>query len=289
VPGYTYPETDILKNKLGATTHVEVEKHEARFVAARAYQIEIGEGPSGQFDAAHLKALHGYLFQDIFEWAGHTRDERVRLADGEVATEPMMRKMGGQPFLLGARIAKALDRIAADIKRAGYLRGLEPETFAVRAADIMAAINAVHAFREGNGRTQRAFMRELAKQAGHNLDFSVISKERMVRASIAANEERKPGVMRRLFKDAVLPARREALAKAIASLEAAAFPWNDRYIAAAEPGHHVELVLAGIAGEQFMGRTSNAIIIGRSNDLPSPAPASGQTFELKPRPWLSPG
>jgi fido (protein-threonine AMPylation protein) len=48
---------------------------EARFVAARAYQIEIGEGPRGQFDAAHLKVLHGFLFQDVFEWAGHTRDD----------------------------------------------------------------------------------------------------------------------------------------------------------------------------------------------------------------------
>lgn len=289
MPGYTYPGTDTVKNKLGTKTHDELEKQEARFLAARAYQIETGEGPSGQFDAAHLKALHGYLFQDVFEWAGHTRDERVRLADGEVATEPMMRKIGGQPFVTGARIARTLDRIAADIKKAGYLRDLEPETFAARAADIMAAINAVHPFREGNGRTQRAFVRELAKQAGHELDFSVISQARMIQASIAANEARKPGMMRRLFKDAVIPARREALAKAIASLEAAAFPWNDRYVAAAEPGHRVELVLAGIAGEQFMGRTSNAIIIGRCDDLPSPAPARGKTFTLKPRAWLSPG
>lgn len=59
-------------------------------------------------------------------------------------------------------------------------------------------------------------------------------------------------MMRRLFKDAVIPARREALAKAIAALDAAGFAWNDRYIAAAEPGHSVELTLAGIAGAQFM-------------------------------------
>jgi cell filamentation protein len=170
VPGYTYPGTGTLKNKLGATTHEELETAEARFVAARAYQVEIGEGPRGQFDPAHLKALRGFLFQDVFEWAGHTRDERVRLADGSIATEPMMRKAGGAPFLIGARITKALDRIAADIERADYLRGLESEAFAVRAADVMAAINAAHPFREGNGRTQRTFMRELAA-AGINRIF----------------------------------------------------------------------------------------------------------------------
>jgi cell filamentation protein len=224
----------------------------------------------------------------VFEWAGHTRDERVRLSDGMVATEPIMRKAGGKPFLVGARIPKALDRITATIRNANYLSGLEPERFAVRAADIMAAINAVHPFREGNGRTQRIFMRELAKKAGHELDFSVISRERMIQASIAANEGRRPGMMRRLFKDAVIPARREALARAIAALDAAGFAWNDRYIAAAEPGHSVELTLAGIAGAQFMGRTSNAIIIGRSADLPSPAPSRNETFTFKPKAWLSP-
>lgn len=132
-------------------------------------------------------------------------------------------------------------------------------------------------------------MRELAKQAGHELEFSVISRERMIQASIAANEERRPGMMRRLFKDAVIPARREALAKAIAALDDAGLAWNDRYIAAAEPGHSVELTLAGIAGAQFMGRTSNAIIIGRSADLPSPAPSRSQTFTLRPKAWMSPG
>jgi cell filamentation protein len=289
VAGYTYPGTDTLKNKLGARTYDELDRLQEPLVGLRRAEVDAGRAPVGEFDAAHLKVLHLFLFQDVFEWAGHTRDERVRLADGEVATEPVMRKVGGEPFLVGGRIARALGRIAADIQRADYLRGLGPETFATRAADIMAAINAVHPFREGNGRTQRTFMRELAKNAGHDLDFSVISKERMVQASIAANEGRRPGMMRRLFKDAVIAARREALAKAIASLDAEGFPWNDRYIAAAEPRHSVELTLAGIAGAEFMGRTSNAIIIGRTADLPSPAPTRGQIFTLKPRAWLSPG
>jgi cell filamentation protein len=288
VPGYTYPGTDTLKNRLGATTEDELDRLSARFVAYRSYQIEIGEGPRGRFDAAYLKALHGFLFQDVFEWAGRTRDERVQLADGTVASEPVMRKVGGQPFLAGGRIARALERIAARIEEANFLRGLEPEGFAVCAADVMAAINGVHCFREGNGRAQRVFMRELTKSAGHDLDFSVISRERMIQASVAANEGRRPGMMRRLFKDAVMPARRAALARAIASLDAAGFAWNDRYIAAAEPRHSVELTLVGVAGAEFMGRTSNAIIVGRSADLPSPAPASGETLTLRPRAWPSP-
>lgn len=212
MPGYTYPSSDTLKNKLGATTHDELEHLEGPLVGFRRAEVEAGRGPAGEFDAAHLKELHRFLFQDVFEWAGHTRDERVRLSDGDVAIEPVMRKIGGKPFLAGGRIARTLERIAA-------------------------------------------------------------------------NEGRRPGMMRRLFKDAVLPGRREPLAKAIASLETSGFAWNERYIAAAEPRHSVDLTLAGVAGAEFMGRTSNAIIVGRSADLPSPVPASGETFTLKPRAW----
>jgi cell filamentation protein len=290
MPGYTYPGTDTLKNKLGAKTLDELEKQEARFVADRIYKVEIGEGPSGQFDTAHLKALHHFLFQDVFEWAGHTRDERVRLSDGTTATEPMMQKLGGTSFRPGEQIPAALIQVANNIRTAGYLRGLPQEQFAERAADVMSEINAVHAFREGNGRTQRTFMRELAKQAGHDLDFSVISGERMIQASIAAMDDGDPGVMRRLFKDAVIPERRAALAQAISALDAAGVSWNDEYIAAAEPGYPVVLALADIAGDQFRGDTPDAlIIIGRTADLPAPTPSRGEVFTLKPRAWLSPG
>ena len=41
-----------------------------------------------EFDAEHLKALHRHLFQDVYEWAGHTRDEQVRLRDGSIAADP---------------------------------------------------------------------------------------------------------------------------------------------------------------------------------------------------------
>lgn len=282
MPGYTLADGVTLKNKLGAASHDELRAVEADYVGYRLLQIELGEGLSGQFDAEHLKAIHRHLFQDVYEWAGHTRDERVKLADGVIATQPQFRKAGGKDFLDGAQIPAALDRVARDIRGADYLRALSPEQFAARAADVMAQINAIHAFREGNGRTQRTFMHELAKAAGHDLDFPAITQERMIQASIAAHEAGDPEMMRRLFQDAAIPARRDALLRAIAALGRADFHWNDYYIATAEPGHRVELVLAGIAGEHFMGRTANAIIIGRTVDLPNPVPARGDTFILDP-------
>jgi cell filamentation protein len=70
VPGYTYPSSDTVKNKLGARTLEELERLEGPLVGFRRAEVDAGRGPVGEFDAAHLKALHAFLFQDVFEWAG---------------------------------------------------------------------------------------------------------------------------------------------------------------------------------------------------------------------------
>jgi cell filamentation protein len=274
-----------VKNKLGATTHTELEKLEARYAFARDAEIAAGHGPSGRFDAGHLKAIHRHLFQDVYEWAGHTRDEKVALSDGTVATEPMLRKADGKLFMAGPLIPEALERVADTLRRSNYLCGLPREEFAERAADIMVEINGIHPFREGNGRTQRAFIRQLVGEAGQELDFSVVTRERMIQASIAGNEQRDSAMMRRMFKEISDKVRVAALDKAIDALSEGGFPWNESYVATAEPGHRVELTMAGIAGEQFMARTTTAVLIGRTSDLPEPRPARGETFTFEPTPW----
>lgn len=277
---YTYPGTLTVKNRLGAKTHEELERLEGSFVAARAIEIALGFGPQGHFDAEHLKAIHGYLFQDVYEWAGHTRDEQVALSDGTIATEPAMRKEGGGDFMIGRFIPEALDTVVSNIRDTNYLRGLAREDFATHAAGTIADINAIHPFREGNGRTQRVFMQELAKQAGHTLDFSVVSKERMVQASISANEGSDPSMMRRLFDEISNPKRTEALREAVDFLDHHDFNWNDRYIATMASGHLVNVTMVGLSGDHFMARTQSEILIGNSADLPEPRPQGGEDFEF---------
>jgi cell filamentation protein len=195
-----------------------------------------------------------------------------------VATEPLLRKVDGSPFLEGPHVPRALDHVAKTIRDAAGLRGLSRQQFAARAADFMAEINGIHAFREGNGRTQRVFMEELAKQAGHSLDFTVVSRERMVRASIAANEQRDPAMMRRMFDEISHPRRVAAVRAAIDALDHHGFAWNDHYVGTMEPGHRVKVTLAGVAGEHFMARTGAEILIGNTADLPDPRPERGDTF-----------
>jgi cell filamentation protein len=285
LPGYTLRDGLTLKNKFGLGTHEALEIAETRCVTYRLLEIPAGEGPAGKFDAEHLKAIHRHLFQDVYEWAVHTRDECVALSDGTIATEPVLRKIDGEPFMEGPHIAEALDRISRRLSDENYLRDLTREQFASRAADAMVELNAVHPFREGNGRTQRVFLEALAHEAGHRLDFSVVSRERMIQASIAGNESGDPSMMHRLFTEITDAERVAALTKAIAALEQHGFAWNDRYIATAEPGHKVDVRLAGISGDRFMARTPAVILIGKTSDLPQRRPDQGQEFTLMPSEW----
>lgn len=79
---YTYPNTsddpdrtNVLKNRWGIESHSELRVKVYRATAVRLEEIAGGDGPRGNFDKAHLKAIHGYIFQDVYEWAGHTRNE----------------------------------------------------------------------------------------------------------------------------------------------------------------------------------------------------------------------
>lgn len=64
-----------------------------------------------------------------------------------------------------------------------HLRGLSRDQFAQRLTHYYAEINAVHPFREGNGRAQRAFLRQLALDAGHTLAWEHLEAQLLVDAS----------------------------------------------------------------------------------------------------------
>jgi len=63
VPNYTLPDGETVKNKLGATSHSELEDIEVDFVKARQIEHAFDPHIARTFDAAHLKAIHRQLFQ----------------------------------------------------------------------------------------------------------------------------------------------------------------------------------------------------------------------------------
>jgi hypothetical protein len=171
------------------------------------------------------------------------------------------------------------ERIFSALHRAAMLRNLPAFDFAREAALLLAALNTLHPFHEGNGRTQRAFVQAVAHAAEHPLYFDIVSRERIVRASILSAQG-DPSMMIRLFQEITDGDRVNPLRRAIFFLESNGFKWNDIYIATTTRGQIYSGRLVGRDQDAFMMRTAaDQIIIGRQTDIP-PETRSGDQFSF---------
>jgi cell filamentation protein len=93
---------------------------------------------------------------------------------------------GSTSFLHGTCIDFGLDEALKPIRDPSVLRTGTPEQFAEHAGQVLAELNYVDPFREGNGRAQEAFIAELGRHYDHEVDFTVISKPRMALTMISA-------------------------------------------------------------------------------------------------------
>jgi cell filamentation protein len=166
---YTYPGTDVLRNLLDTRDPEQLAAFEANATAARL--VELDAVPlEGRFDAKHLKSIHRHIFQDVYPWAGEFRTVNI--------------SKGGQLFGLADFVEGAVNEVLEKLPGEKYLKALDPQTFARRAGFYMGEINAIHPFRDGNGRAQREFIRELAVQGGWVIDWSRVTREQMMAASV---------------------------------------------------------------------------------------------------------
>ena len=164
---YCYPDSDVLINKLGITNSDRLHDAERKLTMLRL--MELLQRPiKGNFDFDHLKAIHRYIFQDVYEWAGQVRT--VDIAKGNMFCNAMF-------------IDEQAQIIFEKLKEENYLQDLSRELFAKRAAYFFSEINALHPFREGNGRSQREFIRSLALLNGYKIQFAKCSEEEMLTAS----------------------------------------------------------------------------------------------------------
>lgn len=159
---YLYPGTTVLRNKAELKEQDSLDAFEADITAIRI--LELTEVPiKGRFDLAHLQAIHRYVFQDIYDWAGELRTVDISRGHSRFANINQIEPYAGTVF-----------RQLANEK---YLQGIPIEEFAARLAHYMAEINALHPFRDGNGRVQRVFASQLAEDAGYFLDYSALTQE----------------------------------------------------------------------------------------------------------------
>ncbi|MGN0894837.1 MAG: Fic/DOC family protein [Succinivibrio sp.] len=167
---YCYPGTEILINKFKERDPNILSQLERMYAGARI--IDLLKKPiTGRFNLEHLKKIHHYIFQDIYTWAGELRSVNI----------------SKEILFCDARfIEREMNRLFADLEKENFLKNCSDSDIASKAAFYLGEINAIHPFREGNGRTQREFIRELLLPLGYYVDYSRVDAKMMLYASINA-------------------------------------------------------------------------------------------------------
>ncbi len=165
---YCYPGTTVLINRLDLHDQAALAAFEAEITSQRATEPL----PAGRLGYRHYRAIHRHLFQDVYSWAGKIRTVRM--------------SKDASAFCYPEHIDREMQRLFADLARQKYFRELDAATFSRKAAHFLAELNAIHPFREGNGRTQLSFLIILAEQAGHPFAMERLDPKAMLAATIAS-------------------------------------------------------------------------------------------------------
>lgn len=232
-------QSGVLLNKFGLSDQASLNIAEADAVYKRSAILQLNP-LMGNFDSEHLRGIHSYLFRDVYAWAGQFRTIRIAKRDHDHVTTFT------PPELIEDQLGKVFGQLADE----HFLAGLQRKEFSRKAAALLSEINRIHPFREGNGRTQRQFVRQLAESLGYKLRFDVVSKERNIQASVlSANGD--VAMMERLLDEITDTERIQPLTKVIALFENNDYAWNERYLATTTPGQNYDGTFAGSGGANF--------------------------------------
>ena len=165
---YCYGGTTVLKNKLGIKDPNTLEAFELEMSTLRAAEPL----PDGGFDVGHYLRVHHHLFQDVYDWAGNPRTIQTA--------------KGGNLFCLPAYIEAELNKLFATLDKDPGSWAETPQEFVTMVANFLAELNAIHPFREGNGRSQLAFVHLLGEAAHCPFDLSRVRRDTFLPAMIAS-------------------------------------------------------------------------------------------------------
>ena len=164
-----YPDTGVLRNKANLTDQDELDQFEQLMFLTRSEEPL----PAGALDYAHYRAIHHHFFQDVYNWAGQPR--QIRTAKS------------GNWFCYPEYIDTEMKRIFRELSEENHLADTNSlQDFATRAAHYIADINAVHPFREGNGRCQLTLLDILMQVAGLEMVEDEIDEAEFMEAMIAS-------------------------------------------------------------------------------------------------------
>lgn len=264
---YTYPNSNTLKNKYGLTDMAQFEQKAAHDTTKEIINLRLELLPEN-LDSSYLKYIHKRLFRNTFEWAGHTRNVPFIFSDGSSASMSEMVRSDARHicFASANEITQGLKNVDKILLDGDNFRGLSRREFVNEASGLFAAVNYLHPFREGNGRTQRMFFETLAKIAGHELDFSLVTKKRMTDVCIAAMGQMNPMPMRRMFEDISHPQKRAILKEFLDIAKERGIDVDNRYVIVAEEGMSIMGTFVTSGDKGFTVDTGNAFVICMKED-----------------------
>ena len=183
-----YEGTSCLINKLNIRNDKQLAEFEKQVTFAKYLELE-AHPINGAFDFQHYKAIHRFLFEDLYDWAGQVR------------TIDISKK--GTVFTKAADIEKNAAACFKRLRHLHYFRGLCLDDYVTEFADFYNTTNLLHPFREGNGRTQRIFLQQLAQEAGYKISFLEMDSDDLMIATIYAAQGI-PDQLIRLFKQHIV-------------------------------------------------------------------------------------
>ncbi len=185
---YCYPDSDVLINKLNITNQEELSKAEIKITSIRLQELQ--QKPiMGKYDFAHLKAIHRYIFQDLYKWAG--KERTVEIGKGNLfCTTPCIQSYANSIF-------------EKYYSQCFNSKG-NKEDFIRAFSNNYGDLNALHPFREGNGRAQREFARMVCLACGYDFNLSCTTHQEMLSASILSFEKNDSSGFIKIFSKAVV-------------------------------------------------------------------------------------
>jgi cell filamentation protein, protein adenylyltransferase len=166
VDPYCYPGTTILKNLRDLKSRAKLRAYERVMTAQRSEEPL----PRGNFSVSHYYAVHRHIFQDVYRWAGKPRTVRIT--------------KGTSTFCYPENIAREMNRMFVLLRQAKFLSGMTRDEFSSHAAHFLADLNAIHPFRDGNGRVQLIFLALMAERAGFSFRHGKLKKRKFIDAMI---------------------------------------------------------------------------------------------------------
>lgn len=165
---YAYPGTSVLRNRLDIHDQATLDAFELEISLLRSEEPL----PQGSFDTAHYRNVHRHLFQDVYNWAGQYRTVRT--------------SKGGNVFCYPENIPAQMDALFLKLRGGEIFRSGSLDQFVSDITQFLGELNAIHPFREGNGRSQLVFVGLIGAPFDRPFDFQKLNRDTFMPAMIAS-------------------------------------------------------------------------------------------------------